>query len=110
VTDATISNTAIGAGTVGVFGSYVTADKVYKATFTAGAVAGSAVVESKITASAVSGLAKPITSSMSTIIVADLADQVEILSKKLTKAEKKFNKLAKKWNKKFPTKKVKLIK
>jgi hypothetical protein len=111
VTDATISNTAIGAGTVdAAFGSYVDADKVYKATFTAGAVAGNAVVESKITASAVAGLPKPVTSRMSTIIVANLADQVEILSKKLTKAEKKFNKLAKKWNKKFPTKKVKLIK
>jgi len=110
VTDASISNVAIGAGTIGAFGSYVTNDKVYKATFTAGAVAGTAVVESKITASAVDGLPKPITSVMSTIAVANLADQVTILSGKLTKAEKKFNKLAKKWNKKFPKSKVKLIK
>jgi hypothetical protein len=110
VTDASISNTAIGAGTIGVFGSYVTADKVYKATFTAGAVAGTAVVESKITASAIAGLPKPVTSVMSTIAVADLADQVTILSDKLTKTEKRFNKLAKKWNKKFPKSKVKLIK
>lgn len=110
VTDATITNVAIGAGTVGNFGSYVTADKLYEATFTAGATAGTAVVESKITASAVTGLPKPITSVISTIAVADLAGQVEVLSEKLTAAEKKFNKLAKKWNKKFPNKKVKLIK
>jgi hypothetical protein len=109
VTDASISNTAIGAGTIGSF-SYVSADKVYKATFTAGAVAGTAVVESKISPTAVAGLPKPITAVMSTIIVADLANQAVILSEKLTKAEKKFNKLAKKWNKKFPKKKVKLIK
>jgi hypothetical protein len=111
VTSATIANVALGAGTIDAnFGSYVTADKLYEATFTAGAVAGTAVVESKITASAVAGLAKPVTSVMSTIVVADLADQVAILSDKLTKAEKKFNRLAKKWNKKFPKKKVKLIK
>jgi hypothetical protein len=111
VTNATIANVALGAGTVDAnFGSYVTADKLYEATFTAGAVAGTAVVESKITASAVAGLAKPVTSVMSTIVVADLADQVAILSDKLTKAEKKFNRLAKKWNKKFPKKKVKLVK
>jgi len=111
VTDAhaSIENVSIGAGSLGAFGTYVTADKVYKATFTAGAVAGTAVVESKLTASAVAGLPKPVVSVVNTIIVSDLAGQVAVLSDKLTKAEKKYNKLAKKWNKKFPKKKVKLI-
>jgi hypothetical protein len=117
VTNASIATAAVGAGTIGSFGSYVTADKVYKATFTAGAVAGTAVVESKISPTAVVGLPKPVTSVMSTIVVANLADQVAVLSSALVaaeaavaKAKKKHNKLARKWNRANPTKKVKLIK
>jgi hypothetical protein len=117
VTNASIATAAVGAGTIGSFGSYVTADKVYKATFTAGAVAGTAVVESKISPTAVVGLPKPVTSVMSTIVVANLADQVAVLSSALAvaeaavaKANKKHNKLARKWNRANPTKKVKLIK
>jgi hypothetical protein len=108
VTDASISNTVI-RGTVGSF-VYSDADKVYKATFTAPGVAGDAIVESKISATAVAGLPKPADSVVYTISVGDLADQVAVLTAKLTKAEKKFNKLAKRWNKKFPDNKVKLIK
>jgi hypothetical protein len=123
VTDATISNTAIGAGSIGSFGSYNTTDKVYKATFTAGAVSGSSVVESKITATAVVGLPKPITSVVYTIVVADLVDQTALLNAKVAELEaklkaankakvdnrKKYNNLAKQWNKKFPKAKKKLI-
>ena len=113
VTNATISNTAIGAGTVdAAFGSYVTADKVYKATFTSGAVAGNAVVESKITASAVSGLPKPTTSRMSKIVVADLAGQVAVLQTKVATmvTAKKYNNLVVKYNKITRGKKAKLVK
>ena len=117
VTNASITNAAVGSGTVGNFGSYVTADKVYKATFTASAVAGTAVVESKISPTAVAGLPKPVASVMSTITVANLADQVVALSSALAvaeaalaKAKAQHNKLAKRWNKANPRKKVKLIK
>jgi len=119
VTDAhsNIANTSIGAGSLAAFGAYVTADKVYKATFTAGAVAGTAVVESKLTTNAVVGFPKPITSVISTIVVADLAGQVDSLTaqvakleRQLANAKKKHNALAKKWNKKFPKSKVKLLK
>ena len=108
VTDASISSVVI-RGAIGDF-SYVDADKVYKATFTAPANAGEAIVESKITVTAVTGLPKPVDSVVYKISVGDLAEQVAALTSKLTKAEKKFNKLAKKWNKKFPKNKVKLIK
>jgi hypothetical protein len=108
VTDASISNVVI-RGAVGSF-SYVDADKVYKATFTAPATSGDAIIESKITVTAVTGLPKPVDSVVYTITVGDLAEQVAVLTSKLTKAEKKFNKLAKRWNKANPTKKVKLIK
>jgi hypothetical protein len=54
---------------------------------------------------------------MNTIAVANLVDQVAILSSALVtteaalaKAKKKHNKLARKWNRANPTKKVKLIK
>lgn len=115
VTDASISNVVI-RGTLGNF-SYVEADKVYKATFTAPATAGNAIVESKITVTAVTGLAKPVDSVVYTISVGDLAEQVTALTAKLSatekalaKAKKKHNKLARAWNKANPTKKVKLIK
>jgi hypothetical protein len=117
VTTASITNASVGSGTLGSFGSYVTADKVYKATFTAAATAGTAVVQSSISATAVAGLPKPIVSVMNTITVANLADQVAVLSATLATAEaalakatKKHNNLAKRWNKANPRKKVKLIK
>ena len=117
VTNASITNASVGSGTLGAFGSYVTADKVYKATFTASATAGTAVVQSSISPTAVAGLPKPITSVMNTITVANLADQIAVLSATLATAEaalakatKKHNKLARQWNKANPRKKVKLIK
>jgi hypothetical protein len=117
VTNASITNASVGSGTLGAFGSYVTADKVYKATFTASATAGPAVVQSSIAPTAVAGLPKPITSVMNTITVANLADQIAVLSATLVTAEaalakatKKHNNLARKWNRANPTKKVKLIK
>lgn len=117
VTNASITNASVGSGTLGAFGSYVTADKVYKATFTATAVAGPAVVQSSISPTAVVGLPKPISSVMNTITVANLADQIAVLSATLVTAEaalakatKKHNKLARKWNRANPDKRVKLIK
>jgi hypothetical protein len=115
LTTATISNTAI-RGTLGAF-SYVSADKVYKATFTAPETSGNAIVESKISATAVTGFAKPVDSVIYTISVGDFASQVALLGTQLanaesalSKAKKKHNKLARAWNKKFPASKVKLIK
>jgi hypothetical protein len=115
ITDASISNTAI-RGSLGSF-SYNSADKVYKATFTAPATAGDAIVESKVTATAVTGLSKPQDSVVYTISVGNLSDQVTLLTaqlvaaeKALAKAKKKHNKLARKWNKAFPASKVKIIK
>jgi hypothetical protein len=119
VTNATITNASVGSGTLGAFGSYVTADKVYKATFTATSVAGTAVVESSISASAVAGLPKPVTSVMHTIVVANLAEQVTVLAEKVAAlqvivdrkvSKKKYNTLARKWNRANPTDKVKLKK
>jgi hypothetical protein len=116
VTDASISNVVI-RGTVGNF-SYVEADKVYKATFTAPATAGDAIVESKITATAVTGLAKPVDSVVYTISVGDLAEQVASLTAQLALSrpiatsvtKKKYNTLARKWNAAFPSQKVALKK
>jgi len=121
ITDATISNTVI-RGTLGAF-SYDSTDKVYEATLTAPATASDVIVESKITATAVAGLPKPVDSVLYTISVGDLAAQVDALTVKLVEAEaklaaaeqkavdnrKKYNVLAKKWNAKFPRAKVKLI-
>ena len=87
VTNASITNASVGSGTLGAFGSYVTADKVYKATFTASATAGTAVVQSSISPTAIAGLPKPITSVMNTITVANLADQIAVLSATLATAE-----------------------
>jgi hypothetical protein len=114
VTNATISSTVI-RGTVGSF-SYDATDKRYEATLTAPATAGTTVIANTITASAVTGLAKPATEVVSNISVADLAGQVVALQAQvaaLTAAsvtKVKYNKLAKRWNKANPTKKVKLIK
>jgi|688.fasta_scaffold139189_2 hypothetical protein len=121
VTNATISSTVI-RGTLGSF-SYDATDKRYEATLTAPATAGSTVIANTITASAVAGLAKPVTEIISTVAVADLAGQVAALDAKVADLEaklaaaeakavdnrKKYNGLAKQWNKKFPRAKVKLI-
>lgn len=121
VTNATISSAVI-RGTVGSF-SYVETDKVYKATLTAPATAGDVIVESKITTTAVSGLAKPVDSVVYTVSVGDLADQVATLSAKVAELEAKlaasskaalvnktmYNKLANLWNKKFPKSKARTL-
>jgi len=115
VAGATITTTVIGA-TVGAY-SYDATDKVYKATLTTAATSGSAIVESKIAASEVVGLAKPVTSVISTIAVGDLASQIAALTAQISVLEaavaakvtkKRFNTLARKWNKAFPSKKVAL--
>jgi hypothetical protein len=110
VTNASISSTVI-RGTVGAF-SYDATDKRYEATLTAPATAGTTVIANTITASAVTGLAKPVTEIVSSISVADLAGQVAILQAQVAAmvTAKKYNNLAKKWNKKFPKSKVKLVK
>jgi hypothetical protein len=115
VTNASISNTVI-RGTVGSF-VYSDADKVYKATFTASGVAGDAIVESKISATAIAGLPKPVDSVVYTISVGDLAAQVEALTKRVSELEaslaksvtkKKYNKLVRKWNRSNPNNRVSL--
>ena len=110
VTNASISSTVI-RGSIGAF-SYDSTDKRYEATLTAPATAGTTVIGNTITASAVAGLAKPVTEVVSNISVADLAGQVAVLQAKVDSmvTKKKYNKLAKKWNKKFPKSKVKLLK
>ena len=114
VTNATISSIII-RGSIGSF-TYDATDKRYEATLTAPATAGTTVIGNTITASAVTGLAKPVTEIVSTIAVADLAGQVAALQTQLDAANKKaidnrkkYNKLAKQWNKKFPKAKKKLI-
>jgi hypothetical protein len=109
VTNASISSTVI-RGSIGAF-SYDSTDKRYEATLTAPATAGTTVIGNTITASAVAGLAKPVTEVVSNISVADLAGQVAVLQAKVDSmvTKKKYNKLAKKWNKKFPKNKVKLV-
>jgi hypothetical protein len=110
VTNATISSTVI-RGSIGAF-SYDATDKRYEATLTAPATAGTTVIANTITASAVTGLAKPATEVVSNISVADLAGQVTALQAQVATmvTATKYNKLAKKWNKKFPKSKVKLVK
>jgi hypothetical protein len=115
VTNASISSTVI-RGTVGAF-SYDATDKRYEATLTAPATAGTTVIGNTITASAVTGLAKPVTEIVSTIAVADLAGQVAALTAQLAVATKlaatnkvKHNKLVKRFNKITKGKKAKLIK
>lgn len=110
VTGATISSTVI-RGSIGSF-SYDSTDKRYEATLTAPATAGTTVIANTITASAVTGLAKPVTEVVSNISVADLAGQVAALQAQVASmvTKDKYNKLAKKWNKKFPKSKVQLVK
>jgi hypothetical protein len=110
VTNATIVSTVI-RGSIGSF-SYDPTDKRYEATLTAPTTAGTTVVSNTITATAVTGLAKPVAEIVSNISVADLAGQVAVLQTKVDSmvTKKKYNKLAKKWNKRFPKSKVKLIK
>jgi hypothetical protein len=115
VTNASISSTVI-RGTVGSF-SYDATDKRYEATLTVPATAGTTVIANTITASAVTGLAKPATEVVSSISVADLAGQVAALTAQLTAATKlaatnkvKHNKLVKRFNKITTGKKAKLIK
>lgn len=121
VTNASISNTVI-RGTIGAF-SYDATDKRYEATLTAPATAGNTVIANTITASAVTGLAKPATEVISTIVVADLTGQVTALTAqvaaltaqlaasqaKAVDNRKKHNRLAREWNKRFPNAKKKLI-
>jgi hypothetical protein len=110
VTNASISSTVI-RGSIGAF-SYDATDKRYEATLTAPATAGTTVIANTITATAVTGLAKPATEVVSNISVADLAGQVAVLQAQVSAmvTAKKYNKLAKRWNKANPTKKVKLVK
>lgn len=121
VTNATISSTVI-RGTLGAF-SYDATDKRYEATLTAPSTSGNTVIANTITATAVTGLAKPVNEVISTVAVADLAGQVTALNAKVAELEAKLaaaeakavenrkahNKLAREWNKKFPRAKVKLI-
>ena len=109
VTNAAIS-TAVIRGTVGAF-SYDATDKRYEATLTAPATASDVIVESTITATAVTGLAAPIKSVVSTVVAADLATQVATLdaaliakTAELADLKSKFNALAKKYNKKVAKK------
>jgi hypothetical protein len=110
VTNASISSTVI-RGSIGAF-SYDATDKRYEATLTAPATAGTTVIANTITATAVTGLAKPATEVVSNISVADLAGQVAVLQAQVAAmvTAKKYNKLAKRWNKANPNKKVKLVK
>lgn len=114
VTNATISATVI-RGSVTAF-SYDATDKRYESTLTAPATAGTTVIAHTISASAVAGLAKPVTEVISNVSVADLAGQVAALQAELNalKAEleaakatiagttKQYNDLAVRWNRKLP--------
>ena len=114
VTNATISAVII-RGTVTAF-SYDSTDKRYEAVVTAPSTTGTTVISHTITASAVTGLAKPVTEVISTITVADLAGRVTALQAELDalKAElaatkellasttKQYNDLAVRWNRKLP--------
>jgi hypothetical protein len=114
VTNATISAVII-RGTVTSF-SYDSTDKRYESTLTVPSSAGTTVISHTITASAVTGLAKPVTEVISTIVAADLAGRVTALQAELdaVKAEldatksllasttKQYNDLAVRWNRKLP--------
>ena len=97
VTNASISSTVI-RGTVGSF-SYDATDKRYEATLTVPATAGTTVIANTITASAVTGLAKPATEVVSNISVADLAGQVAALQASVAALKADYNSVAKKYNK-----------
>lgn len=116
VENATITTTLL-RGTVKTALTWNATDKLYKGVITAPATAGSVAGIVKITASDVAGLPKSVTEAGFSLAVADLVDQVKVLSDKLAASEaalaaatNKFNKLAKRWNKANPKKKVKLIK
>jgi hypothetical protein len=98
VTNASISSAVI-RGTVGAF-SYDATDKRYEATLTAPTTAGTTVIANTITASAVTGLAKPATEVVSNISVADLAGQVAVLTAQIAALKADYNAVAKKFNKK----------
>jgi hypothetical protein len=110
VTDASISSTVI-RGSIGAF-SYDATDKRYEATLNAPATAGTTVVANTISATAVTGLAKPATEVISNISVADLAGQVAVLQAQVATmvTAKKYNNLVKKYNKITKGKKAKLVK
>jgi hypothetical protein len=133
VTNATIT-TSVVRGTAGAF-SYDSTDKVYKSTFTAPATAGESVVGATITATAVTGLAKPVTEVISKIAVSDTAADLKTAQDAIATAngslaaekagraadkiaadaalaavKAKYNALAAKWNKAHPKKKVALLK
>jgi hypothetical protein len=110
VTNASISSTVI-RGSIGAF-SYDATDKRYEATLTAPATAGTTVIANTITASAVTGLAKPATEVVSNISVADLAGQVAVLQAQVATmvTAKKYNNLVKRFNKITKGKKAKLVK
>jgi hypothetical protein len=105
-------------GTVKTQPAWNSTTKVYEGVITVPATAGNVSGLLKISASAVSGLPKPVSEVMFNLSVADLADQVKILSAKISEmrlksesvTKKKYNKLARKWNSANPTKKVKLKK
>jgi hypothetical protein len=89
--------------------------KVYEGILTAPSTSGDMAGLVKISTTAVSGLAKPVSEVMFKVAVADLADALAIANEKIAKlekrvAKKKYNKLARKWNKAFPTQKVALVK
>lgn len=124
VTNATITTIVI-RGTVSAF-SYDSTDKRYEATLSAPSVAGTTVMSHTITATAVTGFAKPVSEVINEVAVADLAGQVAALQAQITalKAEleatkavvatttKQYNDLAVRWNRKLPGTKwdVELIK
>ena len=110
VTNASISSTVI-RGSIGAF-SYDATDKRYEATLTAPATAGTTVIANTITATAVTGLAKPATEIVSNISVADLAGQVAALQAQVAAmvTAKKYNNLVKRFNKITKGKKAKLVK
>jgi hypothetical protein len=114
VEDAAITASVL-RGSVKTQPTWSSSKKVYEGALTAPATAGDMAGIVKISATAVSGLPKPVSEVMFKIAVADLADALAIANDKIAKLEnrvtkKKYNKLAKKWNKKFPKSKVKLIK
>jgi len=102
-------------GSVKTQPAWSSSKKVYEGVLTAPATAGDVAGLVKISATAVSGLPKPVSEVMFRFAVADLADALSIANEKIAKlekrvAKKKYNKLARKWNKAFPTQKVALVK
>lgn len=116
VENATITATVL-RGAVKTQPTWSATVKAYEGVITAPATAGQINGIVKISASAVTGLPKPVLEASFTATAVDLADALAVanakiaeLEKKLKSATKKHNDLAKKWNKKFPKSKVKLLK